>query len=55
MRTVSDTTAEKKAAADRAARQQTGEAHTAENKNHRHRPRHRHRPKKSGGGQGDAQ
>jgi len=52
VRPSGDTTAEKKAAADRAAMQQTGHAKSGEGKTRRHRPRHRPRGK---GGQGSAE
>jgi len=60
VRSNSDTTAEKKAAADRAARQQSGEAKAGEGKSGEHKPhrrRHHHRPrsKGQGGGQGSAE
>ena len=50
VRTVTDTTAEKKAAADRAARQQSGESSSGEARARRRRPRHR--PRGKGGQQG---
>ena len=54
VRSTSNTTAEKKAAADRAARAQTGEEKSGEHKKPHH-PRHRrHRPRgKGGAGQGE--
>ena len=51
IRPAADTTAEKKAAADRAARQQSGEPRPAENRQpNRHRPRRRPRGKGPGEG-----
>ncbi len=61
VRSNNDTTAEKKAAADRAARQQSGENKAGEAKSGEHKPHHRrrhhHRPrgKGQGGGQGGNQ
>lgn len=55
VRTVTDTTAEKKAAADRAARQQSGEGRAQEGKSVRRRPRRRPRGKGQGGGQSAAE
>lgn len=51
VRTAADTTAEKKAAADRAARQQAGEPRPAENRQPG-RPRPRRRPRGKGPGEG---
>ena len=55
IRSTGDTTAEKKAAADRAARQQaaaaSGEGKTGEGRSRRRRPRHRPRSKGQGGGE----
>ena len=55
IRSTGDTTAEKKAAADRAARQQAaaaaGEGKSGEGRSRRRRPRHRSRNKGQGGGE----
>ena len=50
VRAAADTTAEKKAAADRAARQQGGEGKSGENRSRRRRPRRRPRGKGGSGG-----